>query len=117
MEKNEFLKFCRYFRGEAENPFEGKDQDKAMLWFYERGWVADMLRVIDAPSYRLFNAPGYDPYEEMAYDYGAVGLAEFREGDGVPFSLKVLLFNRFAKYAYSQALAVEPFKAFYEKYY
>ncbi len=109
MKKNELLKFCRYFRGEAENPFEGKDQNKAMLWFYEEVWVADSLRAMEVPEYR--------PFDEMTADYGAVGLDEFREDDGVLISLKALLFNRFAKTAYSQALAVEPFKAFYEKYY
>lgn len=28
--------FFRYFKGERENPFDGVDQDKAMLWFYEK---------------------------------------------------------------------------------
>ncbi|SHM13428.1 hypothetical protein [Fibrobacter sp. UWB7] len=28
--------FFKYIKGEREKPFEGVDQDKAMLWFYEQ---------------------------------------------------------------------------------
>lgn len=107
MKIDDVLKLCRYYRGEKDNPFP--PGDKATLWFYERGWAHDFLRSI--------GSPGYEPHAEMLADYEAVGLSDFRVDDGVHISLKALLFNRFAKTAYSQALAVEPFKEFYEKYY
>ena len=39
MDKKELLKFCRYYKGEKENPFEGKDQMKDLMWGYESKWV------------------------------------------------------------------------------
>ena len=39
MTKEELIKQCRYFKGEAGNPYTGKDQDKSMFWDYERMWV------------------------------------------------------------------------------
>ena len=103
--KNQTLKFCRYYRGEKENPFEGKDPDKAMLWFYEMSWVSAWER------------GRTEDYDEMIGDYVGVGLGRFEPMDGIPVSLKALLFNRYAKTARSQVEAVEPFKRFYKKYY
>ena len=31
------LAYIKFFNGEKENPFECKDQNKIMLWDYERG--------------------------------------------------------------------------------
>lgn len=45
------------------------------------------------------------------------GLSDFCEGDGIPLSLKALLFNRYSKNAYSLRSAAKPFKIFYLKYY
>lgn len=103
--KSDLLKSCRFYRGESSNPYEGKDPNKAMLWFYEMGWVK-MAESGKSPA-----------SSEMLRDYEFLGLKSFRADDGVPVSLKALLFNRYAKTAYSQRDAVEPFKAFYEKYY
>lgn len=99
---NPLLKSCRYYRGEAENPFEGKDRNKAMLWFYERAWLSDW---------------GSRSLDEMIADYVGVGLAHFESKDGIPISLKALLFNRYAKMEQSMSDAVEPFKDFFRKYY
>lgn len=103
--KSELLKQCRYYRGEKENPFEGKDPDKAMLWGYERGWVSDWAR------------GRTDGYDEMINDYVRVGLGRFEPMDGIPVSLKALLFNRYAKMEQSLLDAVEPFKEFFREYY
>lgn len=32
---NSFLMY-KYYKGEAQNPFEGKNQNAAMWWFYEK---------------------------------------------------------------------------------
>ena len=105
MNKNELLKSCRYYKGEAENPFDGVDQNKAMLWFYEMGWVKNAERGISPAS-----SDAIDEYERC-------GLRSFHSNDGIPLSLKALLFNRYAKTAQSMLDAIEPFKAFYKKYY
>lgn len=99
------LKSCHFYRGEAFNPYEGKDQNKAMLWFYEMGWVKNAS---------LGRSPSSS---DMLEEYSAVGLRDFCNGDGVALSLKALLFNRFARTERSLAEAVEPFKVFYKKYY
>lgn len=101
--KNPFLKYCRYFKGESENPYESKDRNKAMLWFYEMGWAKNAERDMSPVSSDVIN------------EYKRCGLEQF--GDGVPLSLRALLFNRFAKTEQSLMDAVEPFKNFYKKYY
>lgn len=100
-ESKELVKHCRYYKGESNNPFEGKDSTKAALWLYERTWVMD------------FNNDNGDALR----DYNSVGLGDFEMFDDTPLLLKALLFNRYAKTAYSLASAVEGFKAFYHKYY
>ena len=107
MNIEDVLTLCRYYRGEKKNPF--RDDVAASLWDYERVWANEFLRSM--------NSPGYEPHAEMLSEYEAVGLSDFHSDDGVPVSLKALLFNRFAKTAYSLSSAVEPFKKFYDKYY
>lgn len=108
MEKKDFLPFCRYYKGEKENPFEGKDQNKAMLWFYERTWVFDTLKAYEN---------NVDVFSDILDEYVNVGLGTFQQADGVPASLKAVLFNRYAKGGNSLQDEVEPFKKFYNKYY
>ena len=107
MKIEDLLKHCRYYHGEKKNPYEGKDQNKAMLWEYEEIWMHEYHR----------DTPACDFFDEMLDEYDAAGLSDFRADDGVPVTLKALLFNRYAKTANSMADAVEPFKKFYEKYY
>lgn len=102
MKEKELLKFCRYYNGEEDSPFE--EQNKSMLWFYERVWVFEMLNNSD-------NLLGcIDKYIRL-------GLGLFEQFDDIPLSLKALLFNRYAKGSQSLADAVEPFKDFYKKFY
>lgn len=96
------LKSCRYYKGEDQNPFEGKDQNKSMLWFYESVWVNSCKSSVD---------------DSIIGEYVKYGLGDFEKHDNIPISLKALLFNRYAKSSFSMASAVEPFKAFYRKYY
>ena len=35
MTREDLIKQCRYYKGEDESPWEGVDQDKDALWFYE----------------------------------------------------------------------------------
>lgn len=109
MEKNDLIKFCRYYKGEDVCPsFE--DQNIRMLWGYERSWMMEQLQSIR----REFLT---DLQSEMLDDYLREGLSDFSKNDGVPISLKVILFNRYCKTQQSMSQAVEPFKKFYLKYY
>lgn len=80
MTREELIGKCKYYGGEEDNPFEGKDQNKAMLWFYEMSWVEDTLN-------------GYG-FEERLWDYSASGLDQLAALDGIPKTLKARLFNR-----------------------
>lgn len=105
MTREYLLQFCRYYKGEDESPYEGIDQNKDMLWFYEKCWTFDVVN------------GGDKMFVEMINEYSRVGLAMFSNHDNTPISLKALLFNRYAKGSWSMADAVEGFKRFYNKYY
>ncbi len=94
------LAMCRYYRGEQASPYN--EQNKSMLWFYERCWV---------------NVKSETLLSEYIFEYRAAGLSEFCNTDNIPISLKALLFNRYSKTALSLRDAAEPFKRFYFKYY
>lgn len=109
--KEDLIQYCRYYKGERENPYEGKDQNKMMLWLYERTWVHDTMAVIARGDVNASESRNLD-------EYTAVGLAEFENADGVPITLKSLLFNRYAQGNMSSMMdCVEPFKKFYKRYY
>lgn len=111
MKESDLLQYCRYYKGERENPYEGKDQNKTMLWLYERTWVHDTMSVVDKGE--VGEVAG-----RILDEYTAVGLAEFENTDGVPITLKSLLFNRYAQGNMSSMMdSVEPFKKFYKRYY
>lgn len=97
----ELLKHCRYYRGEEACPFE--DQNKKMLWSYERSWVLDSSQSHD--------------FGELVDEYVGYGLGRFSSGDSIPVSYKALLFNRYCKGCFSVAAEIEPFKKFYKTYY
>ena len=105
MKKKDLLKYCRYYKGEQKNPFEGIEQNKAMLCFYESCWL------------NIYFTRGQDAFKEYISTYTRIGLITFEASDNIPVSYKALLFNRYAKSSYSMANAVEPFKEFYKKYY
>lgn len=44
MKESDLLQYCRYYKGERKNPYEGKEQNKAMLWMYERAWIHEIGR-------------------------------------------------------------------------
>lgn len=102
MKKDDLLRFCRYYRGESDNPFKN-DDTRAILWDYERTWVSDNLKDGD--------------FSDYLNDYIAVGLQDFAKYDDTPVTLKAMLFNRYAKSEYSMQSAVPRFKDFYNKYY
>ena len=58
-----------------------------------------------------------DIIDELISEYIGVGLDSFAQFDGIPLTLKALLFNRYAKGCQSLSDAKEAFMAFYDKYY
>ena len=114
MEKKLLLTFCQFYDGAKENPFEKgarknkQDQNRAMLWFCESCWCIEMS---NADS--VYEIP--QGLAEYVGEYKAKGLETFMQSDGVPLSLKALLFNRYMRG--SMDGDVEPFKRFYFEYY
>ncbi len=109
MNKKDLIQFCKYYKGEETNPFEGKGvelQDKAMLWFYEKEWIQ-----------LNFTNEGRELLAEYINDYSTIGLSTFEMQSNTPASLKALLFNRHAKMSNSIFDDIEPFKSFYRQYY
>lgn len=99
MTKEEIIKSCRFYQGEPSNPYEGQDPQKAMIWDYERIWVRNEGKTDTA----------------VLDVYKAYGLESFSNEDGVPMSLKTMLFNRFMhwKGGYGVDIDREAFKRFY----
>lgn len=100
MSENVLFKYCRYYRGGDKNPYEGKDQNKAMFWDIERYWLIQSMK--QSPN-----------FSEALTVYLNCGLNDFNFNDGVPLTLKAEFFYRYAKTAYSIRDAVEPFKKLY----
>lgn len=101
MEKKDFLPFCRYYKGEKENPY--KSGNKALFWDYERAWI-------DLSVDKEDNALG-----NMLDEYIAAGLSEFEMQDDTPIALKALLFNRYGHWlgGYGLIEDAKSFKKFY----
>ena len=95
--KEELIKQCRYYKGEEESPYEGVDQDKDMLWFYESHWVMSGTS------------------EDMVSDYHRLHISS--DNISIPTSLKALLFNRFAKGDQSTQEAKIAFPSFLARHY
>ena len=95
--KEELIKQCRYYKGEEESPYEGVDQDKDMLWFYESHWVMSGTS------------------EDMLSDYHRLHIST--DNISIPTSLKALLFNRFAKGYKSTQEAKIAFPSFLARHY
>jgi hypothetical protein len=94
----------KYYKGEAENPFEEGDNDASLLWFYEYIWHHENEK----------NSEFLNMYVD---EYRRCYLENFEQNDGIPISLKALLFNRFAKQYDAMIFAVEDFKKWYIQYY
>lgn len=101
MKEADLLQYCRYYKGERENPYEGKDQNKSMLWFYEKMWV-DM-------------AGSNDP-DSLLADYCLYlnrDLPELVNNDHAPMSLTALLYDRYTHFGGGP----EGFKNLLKEYY
>ena len=105
--ENDLLKFCRYYHGGDKNPYEGKDQNKAMFYCYEKAWIDLMTQSNEnAEAERGIN----NLISEYLTDYLNNGLVNFSFNDNVPLTLKALLFNR---YQHWNMGGIDGFKDFY----
>lgn len=80
MERESLIKQCRYYKGEAENPFDGQENNDALFWFYEQRWVE---LTIQQDSYLQW----------MSDEYARRGLADFHAE--IPIGLRAILYNRY----------------------
>jgi hypothetical protein len=99
--REDLIKQCRYYHGEEENPFEGKDQDKALLWFYESCWV--QMASEETPNDSLIEY----------CDYLRVSIPEYLNNDYAPMSYKVLLLDRYCHFGAGE----NGFRELFSKYY
>lgn len=78
------ISVCRYYKGEAENPYKdgGKDSKRHWFWEYERFWVK-----LSVSSTEDDNGLGY-----FIDEYNRNGMYDFEPYDGVPLTLKAFLF-------------------------
>ena len=90
MEKNDLLKFCKYYKGESANPYDGKNQNAMMFWNYEKAWCE-----INAKSLTNEESESSQTILHFLAAYSNAGLSSFRIEDDTPISLKALLYNRF----------------------
>ena len=88
MYKNALQSFCRFYKGEAECPF--KDGYKQMFWLCEKWWTDETIPGTDG---------GCELITPILKEYTDAGLSSFELYDGVPITLKAVLFNRYCKYA------------------
>lgn len=113
MDRNDFIKQCKYYKGEMENPFDKKlsryEIDKSHLPPSE--CMCTEYSGIDPKEIdTLKNKCSFWEYERYWVDfsmsdkgylsyivgeYKQRGLSEYKRNDGTPISLKAILFNRY----------------------
>ena len=99
---NPFLQLTQYFKGEKECP---KDCMHPNFWSYEKMWVENAHeRAEDHPRMR---------------EYRQDVLPLYNMDDGIPLSLKALLYNRYTHWCGGYALEddVRGFKKFLQENY
>lgn len=99
----QLIRYCRYYYGEPFDEFAKESSDQMVLLFkeYEFHWCTNLHR----DKHMLMS---------MLEEYINAGLELFRTEDGVPMSLKALLFNRYEHLAEGSP---ESFKTWYRKEY
>ncbi len=76
--KQNVLKFCRYYKGETENPFS---DPRSLLWTLERNWV----REVETAS----------PFLKEYLEGLLISLPEMANDEVVHQSLKAFLLDRY----------------------
>ena len=98
-----YIEYCRYYHGEENCPESIKQLPAGeTLWFYEKRWVD-------------FNM-GDEDFQIWLDEYNAYGMSDFSKDDGVPVSLKAILFNRYYKGGYMEVGGASFRKWYHETY-
>ena len=104
MNRNDLLKFCKYYKNEKENPY--KKSVAGYFWDYEKKWIE-------------LSIENGDSMANIIEEYVDYGLADFNMQDDTPLSLKAVIFNRFLHWlgGYGVNEDKENFKVFYNNKY
>ena len=99
----QLIRYCRYYHGEPFDEFSKDSSNQMISLFkeYEFHWCNNVHR----DRHMLMS---------LLEEYIGAGLELFRADDGVPMSLKALLFNRYEHWAEGSP---ESFKAWYRREY
>lgn len=97
--RDNLVSCCIYYKGEKEPPRDTNE----LFWWYEKKWVEFMLD--DEKAVYLSN---------INEEYRDCGLSDFSKSDGVPQSLKTVLFNRYSHWC---GCNVDGFKDWYLNFY
>lgn len=100
--KKDLLPFCRYYKGEKECPKETNE----LFWGYEKVWV-------ETSENPKENGDNFKIASDWLDDYLRASLSSFSNDDGVPITLKALLFNRYTHWMQTN----DGFKEWYTKNY
>ena len=99
-------KSLRYYKGENDCPQNINNAGKRYIWEYEKRWCEmtkeENSEILASHTEEYISLPG---------------LLYFSNDDGIPLTLKAMLFNRFSKGEYSMIRAIDPFKKWYETVY
>lgn len=101
----QLLKICRYYKGETECPEILVQKNKDLLWYYEKLWV-------ERDEFR--DEANYNTIEYFHY-----GMKDFNIEDGIPVTLKALLFNKYIHWfgGYCMENDTKNFKEWYWGFY
>jgi len=102
-----YISKCMYYNGDSSLEDDGCESDgrNAMVVDYERVWVDEH-----------FTEDGIETLRENLEGYKEYGLEHFNEDDGVPVTLKALLWSRFMHWSSGHETA-EDFMAWYREWY
>ena len=102
MQKEDAIKFCKYYKAEKENPY--RQSPSYYIWIVERMWVNDMI--LD----EVF--PIMSTHLEHYIKCGFIDLEKF---DDTPITLKAYIFSISEKW-FERSLSPEEFHDFYLKW-
>ena len=100
----ELIEHCLFYNGEDECPNEVEAMiGGKQIWFYEKRWVEMTLQG--------------ESFEQEIEEYNAYGMSDFSVDDGIPISLKALLYNRFYYMSGTLERGGKAFREWYSNYY
>lgn len=106
LERTELINFCRYYKGEDENPFTSGVP--YYLWITEREWVERAISDARNEMYCEESSLILDAYRKA-------GLIDFEKDDGIWLGLKATLY-RLAQHWSEGMVTFEEWNKFYHSW-